>query len=181
MHVENFIPESYKNELINLFLDDYFPWYYNNTTLIEGNNDLFYQFTHNIYGKNNIKSDTFFRVQPLLYFFEQSSGMKIKQINRIKANLLPRQPVSEDQEKTAIHTDLDYENSNVADKNFVSIVYYVIDSDGDTVLCDDDGNEVKRVSPKAGDCVWFKSNIRHYPEVPKIHKRRIVINIIVEV
>lgn len=180
MHIQNFVPESYKNDLILLMGDDYFPWYYNAMTISHDNHDIFYQFTHNIYGENKIKSETFYRVQPMLYFFEQQSGLKIKSIRRIKVNLLPRQPVSEGQEKTSIHTDLDYKDEGNTN-NFISIVYYVIDSDGDTVICDNDGNELKRVSPKAGDCVWFKSNMPHYPEVPKIHKRRIIINIIVEI
>lgn len=181
MHIEKFIPESYKNDLILLMGDDYFPWYYNEMTLSDKDHDMFYQFTHNVYGEDKIKSETFYRVQPILYFFEQGSGLKIKRICRIKVNLLPRQPISEGQEKKAMHTDVDYETNRESTKNFMSIIYYVIDSDGDTVICDNDGNKLKRVSPKAGDCVWFRSDMPHYPEVPKTHKRRIIVNIIVEI
>jgi hypothetical protein len=56
----------------------------------------------------------------------------------------------------------------------------VIDSDGDTVICDDNLNEIERVNPIAGNLVWFKSTLPHYGAPPKINKRRIVINFVLE-
>ena len=54
-------------------------------------------------------------------------------------------------------------------------LYYVCDSDGDTILFDDNENEIQRVSPKKGRIVFFDGSIKHCSSSPaKTH--RAVIN-----
>ena len=66
-----------------------------------------------------------------------------------------------------IHIDLPY-------PHWVCL-YYVNDSDGDTILFDDNNNEIKRVIPKKGRIVFFDGSIKHCSSSPsKIH--RAVIN-----
>ena len=74
-----------------------------------------------------------------------------------------------------------------ADKDHLVILYYVNDSDGDTVIYKnkftnyddipkfDDLEELKRVSPKAGRVVMFNGKHYHTAEQP-IHNIRCIIN-----
>jgi len=52
------------------------------------------------------------------------------------------------------------------DENYLSVIYMGHGASGDTVLCDNDGNDVERVSFKEGRIVIFKSNIWHRGEAP---------------
>jgi hypothetical protein len=65
---------------------------------------------------------------------------------------------------------------------YVSLLYYVKDSDGDTVLYKDDKKtELMRVQPKANRAVIFDSRTWHTGELPVKNQTRIVINCILEV
>jgi hypothetical protein len=125
------------------------------------------------YYKGQPQSELFNYVRPLLFEFEKATGLTIKDVYKIKANLLPKQEL--DDIEASIHTDLDK-----SDKNYISIVYYVIDSDGDTVIYDDDGNVVLQASPVKGSAVYFPSHMKHRGTPPALNKRRIVLNMIVE-
>ena len=68
---------------------------------------------------------------------------------------------------SAIHTDLTH-------PHWVCL-YYVNDSDGDTVFFDDNNNEIKRVSPKKGRIAFFDGSIRHTASSPS--SIRAIINV----
>lgn len=51
--------------------------------------------------------------------------------------------------------------------DFVSFLYYVNDSSGDTHFFDNDKNLIDRVSPKRGTAVLYNSNILHAGSYPK--------------
>jgi len=53
----------------------------------------------------------------------------------------------------------------------------VIDSDGDTLFFNKEGDIINRVSPKKGRCVIFDGDILHASQNPIKSKDRIVINI----
>jgi hypothetical protein len=57
---------------------------------------------------------------------------------------------------------------------FSVIVYYVNDTDGETVLYRDDKTELARISPKKGRCVVFDGNIYHKAGMPTIDIRCII-------
>ena len=62
------------------------------------------------------------------------------------------------------------------------MVYYVIDSDGDTILLDDDKRNIKASSsPIAGNLFVFDSRKWHRSTPPQINQRRVIINFILEV
>jgi len=66
----------------------------------------------------------------------------------------------------AKHTDTDYPH--------LVCLYYVNDSDGDTLFFDNNGNEIKKVSPKKGRIVFFEGSISHCGSEPS--KLRSIIN-----
>ena len=61
--------------------------------------------------------------------------------------------------------------------NHYVMLYYVNESDGDTLFFDDDGKLLKRVTPKKGRLVYFNGAIYHAGSNPIKYRERIVINI----
>jgi hypothetical protein len=112
---------------------------------------------------------------------EEATGFVFKDINKIKANLMTRDDQSEEDLKGAMHVDVD-----IGPTKYMTFVYYVTDSDGDTVIYEKNNSDAKLYpvhskSPKKGTAVCFPSEMWHRATPPKDHKRRIVLNIIVEV
>ncbi len=176
MIIKDFVPHSFKIFLQNLIDNSGFEWYYNSNSTLEGQDNIF-QFIHVIVNETGYKSPHYEKIKPLLYFFELHTGLKVKGICRMKANLLTQRDISEDTNKLAIHTDV-----NINEKDYVSFIYYVNDSDGDTVIYNTDKTEiVERAPPVAGNCFWFKSNQFHNATPPKHHSTRIVINCILQI
>lgn len=176
MVVKDFVPSSFKIFLQNLINSAGFEWYYNGNSTLEGQDNIF-QFIHTIVNETGYKSPHYEKIKPLLYFFELHTGLKIKGIRRMKANLLTQRDISEDTNKLAIHTDV-----NMNEKDCVSFIYYVNDSDGDTVIYNADKTKIiERASPVAGNCFWFNSTQFHNATPPKHHSTRIVINCVLQI
>jgi len=176
MVIKDFIPESFKVFLQNLIESSNFQWYYNKNCTTEGKDGIF-QFVHVIANEQGYLSPEYDKIKPLLYFFEMHTGLKVKGIRRMKANLLTQRDLSYDVNFLGTHTDV-----SLAENNFVSFIYYVNDSDGDTVLYNTNKTEIiERASPKAGSCFWFKSNQFHNATPPKDHQTRIVINCVLQI
>lgn len=135
-----------------------------------------FQFIHTIYANGEAKSDAFKQVSKLLSAFEESLNIKFKSIHRIKANLLPKQMLDSDGLAETVHADVDQ-----GDRSYLTFVYYVINSDGDTFVYTDNGEVQIQATPKKGTAVWFPSHMQHRATPPQEHKRRIVLNIIVEI
>jgi len=53
-------------------------------------------------------------------------------------------------------------------------LYYVNDSEGDTVLFDDNEKEIKRVTPKKGRIAFFDGSIKHCSTRPSTKARAII-------
>ena len=178
MIIKNILPNYLKEELYNLFMGCYMPWFWNNTaTASKDEIDLeeeTFQFIHLFYSDNNILSDKYNFVVPILWFFEKETNIKIKNIIRIKANLNTRYLMTNKDKLDAIHKDSPNEN-------FLSIIYYINDSDGDTLIYDEKRNVAYTITPQANSLVYFKSNTEHAGIFPLINKKRIIINFVVEI
>lgn len=178
--LENFASEKLVDKIEAEICAKEFAWHwspssrYGHTNPDHNSED--FQFTHTFFLNNKIVSNTFFTIRDLLFAFENHTGHTIKNIEKIKTNLLTRQPMSKEGLEETIHVDL-YKS----EKNYFTIVYYVTDSDGDTIIYDDDYNIVAQKSPKKGTAVCFPSYMLHRATPPITNKRRIVINIIVEI
>jgi hypothetical protein len=181
MIIDKVLPDSYAKEIRDAFMSDYFPWYFNDCLIQEANTikDQF-QFTHTLFLDNEAKSDIFSLVKPMIYFIELHTGIKIKNTIRIKANLITRNNSVLDVYRT-VHQDVKRTSEN-SNETFKSFLYYIEDSDGDTIMFEDDKiTESSRITPKANKGVYFDSMIWHTSTFPKIAQRRMVINFIFEV
>lgn len=191
LEIENLVPSSFADDLEDIFLSDYFPWYYNKNTVADnfyyGNNkDVIEspQFTHTIIMQNREPSVVLKDVKPIVYFLEEKLNLKIQSVDRIKANLLQPFPNFTARNFNPPHWDADYR----IQPNTLSMVYYVNDSDGETVLFNkqlpDDANNLSMLhksTPKKGKCVIFPSNRWHSSSNPVNNDRRVILNFVLEV
>lgn len=169
------MPVSYENELEINLLSPYFAWFWNNAVTQEYdslNNE--FQFTHTFFMNDVVTSDKFDLIKPMIYFFEKQTGLQIKKIIRIKANLMTKAEYTKDMLDNLVHTD--YPN-----EDYKSFLYYVSDSDGDTIIFDENKNETNRFKPIKGDCLIFNSNVLHRPTPPSQNKRRVVLNFVFQI
>lgn len=174
---KNLFSQEIANHIENCLTSADFPWYWNKYVAYENNEnssikDFF--FTHIFFRDGIVKSENIKLIEPILYEIHKMGLYKIKDIFRIQANLFCNSDLDEEELKTLVHADL-------PDENYISVVYYVNDSDGDTILYKDDGTIQETCSPVKNTIFWFPANQLHRPTPPKENKIRIVVNIVFEV
>ena len=176
MIIENLLPKTYQDEIETAINNHGFPWYFQENQIYTTRDDIpqIFGMTHMFYKDGKKNSSYFDSILPLTYFFEDRTKLKIKSIFRMQANISFDQVTTEDIINNSIHIDLNHDS-------FYSLVYYVVDSDGDTIIYDNKKNIIESCSPKKGNAIYFKSNQPHFGSLPKEHKSRIVINCIFEV
>lgn len=185
------IDKEYADVLAELMLGSEFDWYWNGATLLEGDYGTVVdsktkdmpQFTHTILIDKQQKSIYYHYFSEMLGIIEKEAGSKIKKVIRIKANLMVGDASYPNDFYNGPH--IDYSGPNL-----LSFVYYVNDSDGDTILFDThlDGKEhnisqlkeIYRQTPKGGTGILFDSNRVHTSTTPKLSDRRVVINYVLE-
>lgn len=160
-----------KKQTADLFTSTYFAWYLQEKQIKEHGNQ-YSGLTHVFYIDEKINSEHFGLAALILDEILKKENITIKSLFRLQANLLLNINASEEQIKNSYHQDI---NDEMKDKNYMSCVYYVIDSDGDTVI------ENESVSPVCGNYVIFDSKSIHKAGIPQKHNKRIVINAIFEV
>ena len=187
--VDNFLTPAYQDAVEDLFLGTMFPWYSNHSTLQVKENDLYYspygidntietpQFTHTLieHGFPHSEHAQFIALIPHALMLNEN--IRTDKPNRIKANLTLQVPNPENKHYTK-HIDIykDVDTKEIAE-DYITCIYYVNDSDGDTILFSDDGKEeIGRVTPKKGRLVYFNNGVPHAGQPPSISKRRCVIN-----
>jgi hypothetical protein len=145
------------------------------------------QFRHVFTDGYEIKSEHFQYIKSLIVSFEINTGLKVKKFSRIKANLLmPQKGPTTQQPHVDGMLKVDGVYECVGKK---TLLYYVNDSDGDTVLYDkyflgEPLGLVKKhqtISPKKGRAVIFDSNQIHAGCCPTTSDSRIVVNCVFEV
>ena len=196
--IDNFLPPMYEESIFNLVTGSEFPWIFNNYSVSRDPLTNFYhidepykehiQFRHIFVYNGVIKSEWFKYLTPLLARFEQVTGKKIKSYYRIKANLLMPQTGITTQQP---HVDnmMEYTLDSLEVKERVTLLYYVNDSDGDTVMYNEHYTgeplglltKQQTVSPVKNRAVIFDSNQLHAGCCPKQTDYRMVINIVLEV
>jgi hypothetical protein len=174
--IDNFLPQAYQDALSELMLNADFPWYLNKSTISN-----FYktdrqfesgQLTHGFFKDGQIYSQFFQRVEPILYYLMLSENIRTDNLIRIKANLNYQNNAIPGDGHYPLHTD------SSKDTNYTTCVYYVNDSDGDTLFFSSDlKTETARVSPKKGRLVMFDGSTFHAGQAPKTNEVRCVINL----
>ncbi len=183
--IDNFFNKEDQDFLQETLLVDthnVFPWYlahtsnyvpYNYTDSIRLNSGLpfekdYHQFCHTFYADKKQNSEHWPRLEKMFMF---NKHIKVKKFYRVKANLNVQIIGANEETHGSLHTDL-------TDNTHKSVLYYVNNSDGDTLLFDNNKNVVKRVKPKKGRAVVFDSNILHAASPPLNSRFRVVVNCI---
>ena len=130
------------------------------------------QFCHVFYQNDKINSDFYVRgPEKIITQIEKLNNKKFTRPYRIKSNLTMRTPREDDTVGT-VHNDYSTKNT------YMSAIYYIHDTDGDTFFYDNSGKIIKRVSPKQNRCVVFPSEMLHAGQTPKENEVRMVTNIV---
>lgn len=193
--IDNYLPKEYVDDIEKLFLKpeehscSEINWYYNDYTAskdadylkrIKDNKHFFdsYQFTHIFYNMGEKNSSYFDKIIKIL----EDTKINWKSIERIKANFTTNLTNRKPGDIVVPHQDIKPNSDYYKNKKAISMIYYVHDTDGDTVFYDDECKKItKKVKPKKGRVVIFDSLIFHSYMRPVKSDKRVVINFIVNV
>jgi hypothetical protein len=165
--IYDLLPNDLYDKLRIELMSDSFPWYWNDFINKDDENLGGFQLVHGFYRDGKSNSNMLPLVSVVMDAFKEQTNQKIKSVNRIKANLNPRNSFIVEHSDAVFHQD-------EADSKYTTLLYYVNDCDGNTLF------EDQEVTPKGNSLVVFKSNTKHAGLYPSIEKRKIVINFIVE-
>ena len=193
--LENFLPVSYINE-IERFINtpDHFQWsfydrianeYNNQPTSFKNpniNNPI--GLAHVFIESGKIVSKHFEFIKPILLFLEYHMDFEIKQVLRVRARRTMQDTRLDANSFNPPHVDLPNATP------YKSLIYYVSDSDGDSVffnerynpengapeLKDDDVTECFRYTPKKGNGILFDGHQYHSGNSPINYLHRTIIN-----
>lgn len=185
--LDNIVPNEKADELEKLLTGSWFPWYLSasgktsddgeySKRLVDHPNIIEYlQFVHTFLSGegDEVTSGHLQTVADLLDYFGAEMNVYQILLIRCKANLQTRCDRFEEHNYNTPHKD--YENIP-----HMVLLYYVNDSDGDTVLFDKNNKIIDRISPKKGRFLLFDGNILHAGCHPSKHDTRIVINFDIE-
>jgi hypothetical protein len=142
------------------------------------------QMVHRVFNHNDQRPQVNPAYEPIKYALNmmvEGFGYKVDKILRLKFNLIQPHPKNKEGNYNTAHID----DEEMA-RHFV-LLYYPMESDGDTVLFnelfDPDKPEKpkkltihKRIEPKANRCVMFKGNRFHASSSPIKNDMRIALN-----
>lgn len=160
--IRNVISQVYQDRIESLMTDVHFKWGFLNDVTYSDADRGTPGFAHLFFDRETgLQSDHIDFVLPLLYSFIPSNN---HELIRVKGGLL-------------LSTNVGYNNSHV-DFNFphTTALYYVNDSDGDTVFFDDSGEITHREKPEKGKVIIFDGSIYHASSCPTLHTNRIAVN-----
>lgn len=196
--IDNFIPDIYVDSIYKMMGGYDIGWSFNKySTSGDPNLDkLFYtkeptaehlQFRYVFVDGNVVKSPYLQFIAPLIASYENHFG-KIKATQRIKSNLLVPQKGPALQRPHADDMELTSYDSTGYIGGRKTLLYYVNNSDGDTILYNErfEGKPVgeltisQKITPVKGRAVIFDSNQLHSACLPTDKRYRIIINCVFE-
>jgi|13_taG_2_1085334.scaffolds.fasta_scaffold58297_2 hypothetical protein len=172
------------DKIKNCLEDGEFAWYFQKKTVDYGydssrkdeNTILNSQLSHTFFN-GRVTSETINMVTPILSNVDVGVA---KKLYRIKSNFNHNITNYNKKNYGAIHTDYFTKNKNKivnVENNYMSLLYYVNDSDGDTRFFQDK-KIIYQHTPKKGTALLFNSNLEHAGSNPIISNHRMVINFI---
>jgi hypothetical protein len=178
----NFLPESYASDIENLLLSPNFPWYIELATVGDYNEQKGFRvdtskskessfFAHGFLKEGQINSAWFEYFNHIVLNIQNHiDGYKDTILHRFKANLYTLDSGYSIDNYHTPHLD--------GPEGYLTAIYYVNDSDGDTMFFDDHMNIIHRQEPKKNTLIVFPSNIFHASSPPRETKFRSNINIV---
>ena len=184
--LDNIIDIELQDKLENLLFNPQCSWHYNPYTVTseEGqhhaeqyniSNELLknvvdtQMFVHSITRGTRIDDEkTSLVCAEILQLFQTRANFPIDLVYRIQSNLQIRDGNIKEEHHNVIHIDR-------YDKHYV-IIYYVNDTDGDTLIFNEN-SIIKRVSPKKGRILLFEGSNLHANQLPRKSINRCVLNI----
>jgi len=180
---DNFLSTAEINEIKNFLLNEDTPWVYSEQTnsleegpavidseLVKPSGQFFYHILGGV-PEPVAGSEIFINA---IKKFNDKNGLLTYLITRIKAN-----KIAQDKDSKGMH-HLPHVDSN---QKHLVFLYYVNDSDGDTVIFDkrvgdslDNMNIIRRISPKAGAAIVFDGSMYHASSSPVLADYRCVVN-----
>jgi hypothetical protein len=195
--IDDFLPPPLAQSIYQLLEGPEIKWQFGKTSVEYLTSEPFFntdvetkdslQFRHTFMRSNEIVSDFYKYITPVVEFYEMHTSSKISYTQRIKANMLfnhegikPQLP----------HTDaMEIKERAISGKIWpgrTTLLYYVNNSDGDTIFYNERFTgqpigkltEQMRVSPKKNRAVIFDSSQLHSACKPTNKNYRIVLNCI---
>jgi hypothetical protein len=196
--INDFIPVTLQNEIEEVVFN--MPWFFRPTIaqfpgeLYKDSDSPFedprvsdaFAFAHTCFSDGNVQTEYFHFFKTVLRFLEFKKDIRIKDILRIRLRLTPQFPGHTEDMFNPPHIDI------MSTEQFYTFVYYVFDSDGDTVIFnrkydnlnlptvltknEPDLQPIFTNTPKKGEGVLFDGLYYHSGNSPVKHKGRCVIN-----
>ena len=114
-------------------------------------------------------------VNPLIKLAFTKANIKYNKVVRAKFNILTKDPNFKKENYNTPHIDIEEDPGTY---KFYSMIYYVNNSDGDTVFFDEQNNITHRETPEQGKVIIFNSVILHASCNPSISEARVVLSVI---
>lgn len=184
--LENLLPQNLADKIEKEVSDIDVRWMYCDTTVdpgaleqfsdLKGLNDTPQLVVPVFFNGEMYEEKLFHILAPVVKTVFERLGIEEGNVGKVKLNSIGQKNDFTADQFNGVHTD-------VSDPNVFSIIYYINESDGDTVIFDTiDASEVKdaeitRISPKKNSCVVFNSNLWHASSNPIQNKRRLVANL----
>lgn len=195
--VKDIVPVEYQNKIVDFVKgENSFPWY---TIDKIGHNEYFSDvenpyidkkvtdhggFYHLLYDEGEERSDDGYMFAPILQSYCKICCIDLQEIYRIRMRFTHPVPNHSSENYAAPHIDY---KSKVP---FTTLVYYIDDSDGDTILFSKKHDpkkeynpiitekltEVYRHTPKKGEALIFSGHRYHSGNYPLNFSKRMVIN-----
>lgn len=168
--IDQYFSKQIQDEIESVLSSNDFPWFFIPETVSGDkesklpkfkNTKNTFGFKHFLYDFNEVNSN---------YFKDFNNLFKFNNLIRAKINLLTPIAGYKKNNHNQPHVDID-------DKEHVTKIYYVNDSDGDTFFFDKNHKLIQRVTPKKGRLIVFNGLILHAGSNPIKFDRRMVINI----
>ena len=181
--IDNFIPLSYQEEIKSLLLSPTFPWFFipdvtGSSTLPEDRSPALQCVLRS---RSETQNNFYNYFLPLAHLGASLANYKFNDVLNCRTFL--QFALTNVKLIDPLHVD--------TNNNHLVLLYYVLDSDGDTIIVDkkfdsdkppstnlksENFNILQKVTPKQGRAVLFDGRYYHTAEQPKNNKIRCIIN-----